>query len=480
MPPPALANLLWLGREHVLCQKASLGTRLLSCLGRPVWRKLILGKREKDEQQKGITGNCILLAQARPEEMATALPPTTEQLQASFVVLFARSLEEVSKAQMLVVNRQEFVELVRTRRRVCPVYADVPLDEERARQLPQHGVPEQLLACAQQLPETEKVCITSAGPASRPVDLPCDAHGAAKPGAEPEDDAKEWEELGEGALDAAKPTAAEQEQQAFDTNTAEDIIAVDHSNEPGLLETFAAFQTKLIAVNEAAERVLALQQRQAERAEAAESNEGAPAEASSVLAAGATATAMEECRAQILQTQELAKKLTRPELKRMADTLAQNAEACVSTSGAPLSMLSPETWAKCFIEFFYGDALPNMAQRGAKGTGTVYVKMEELFPWLQDREELQYDLRSDTTPYKARERSRFDTPEITAIFGTVLRHLLILCGVGAVFRRQGYEADLNMIAKASAADWLHAILCSRAGETGRNVAQAKRIANLDR
>ena len=45
MPPPALANLMWLGREHPLCQNASVGTRMLSCLGRAVWRKLILGTR---------------------------------------------------------------------------------------------------------------------------------------------------------------------------------------------------------------------------------------------------------------------------------------------------------------------------------------------------------------------------------------------------------------------------------------------------
>ena len=105
MPPPALANLFWLGREHVLCQTASLGARMLSCLGRPVWRKLILGKGDKDEQEKGIGGNCILLAQARPEELATSLPPTTQQVQDTFVVLFARSIDEVAKAQMLVVNK---------------------------------------------------------------------------------------------------------------------------------------------------------------------------------------------------------------------------------------------------------------------------------------------------------------------------------------------------------------------------------------
>ena len=75
MPSPALANFFWLGRDHILCQRASIGTRMLSCLGRPVWRKLILGKCDKYEQETGIGGNSILLAQARPEDLAAALPP---------------------------------------------------------------------------------------------------------------------------------------------------------------------------------------------------------------------------------------------------------------------------------------------------------------------------------------------------------------------------------------------------------------------
>ena len=286
MPPPALANLLWLGREHVLCQKASLGTRMLSCLGRPVWRKLILGKGDKDEQEKGIGGNSILLAQARPEELATSLPPTTEQMQNTFVVLFCRSIEEVSRAQMLVVNRQDYISLVQTRQRVCPVYAEIRLDEERMQQWSENDVPKELLACAQRLPETEKVCIATVGPASRPIHLDCNAHGAAKPDAEENADDEDWEQLAEEKLEAAKPTDAEQERQAFDTNTAEDVIAVDHSAEPGLQETFAAFQTRLTAMQEAGSRVIAMQQRQAE---AAESSADTPGDASSVMAAGAIA-----------------------------------------------------------------------------------------------------------------------------------------------------------------------------------------------
>ena len=89
------------------------------------------------------------------------------------------------------------------------------------------------------------MCIASVGPASRPVDVACDSHGAAKPNAEEGDDVEDWEDLDDGSLEATNLTDAEQERQTFDANTAEVVIAVDHSNEPGLHETFAAFQTKL-------------------------------------------------------------------------------------------------------------------------------------------------------------------------------------------------------------------------------------------
>ena len=80
--------------------------------------------------------------------------------------------------------------------------------------------------------------------------------------------------------------------------------------------------------------------------------------------------------------------------------------------------------------------------------------------WLQDREELEYQLPSDATPYKAKATSRFDTPEFTAIFGSALRFSRILRGVAVVFSRQGYEADLKQIAQAKASDCVEA-LCNR-------------------
>ena len=198
---------------------------MLNCRGRPVWRKLFLGKSDKDEQEKGIGGNYILFAQARPEELATSLPPATKQLQETFVVLFARNIDDVRNAHMFVVDLQDYEALVQTWRRVCPIYAEIPLEEERTLQLPGNVVPEHLLACAQHIAKTEKVCIASVGPAPRPIDLACDAHGAANPDAEHDADYEDSEQLGDGNLEAAKTTDAARKHQAFDTNTAEEVFA---------------------------------------------------------------------------------------------------------------------------------------------------------------------------------------------------------------------------------------------------------------
>ena len=89
--------------------------------------------------------------------------------------------------------------------------------------------------------------------------MACEAHGAAKPVEKDDADDADWEELDTTTADAGSLTQAEHERMKFETNTAEDVIAVDHSNDPGLLETFTAFQTKLQAVNAAATRVMAAQ-----------------------------------------------------------------------------------------------------------------------------------------------------------------------------------------------------------------------------
>ena len=131
-------------------------------------------------------------------------------------------------------------------------------------------------------------------------------------------------------------------------------------------------------------------------------------------------------------------------------------------------ILLEQSALKCCAE-----TLENLAATLQKATGTVYVPMEELFMWLQDREELEYSLPSDSAPYKARATSRCVT-EFTAIFGCVLRHMLILRSVGAVFSRKGYETDLKQIAKANTEDCIEA-LCGNSRKPGRHAAKRSSV-----
>ena len=83
------------------------------------------------------------------------------------------------------------------------------------------------------------------GPASRTVDVACDDHDASKPVVGQASDDAEWENADSATGGPCSCTDAERQRMEVETNTAEDVIAVDHSNGPGLLETFTAFQVKL-------------------------------------------------------------------------------------------------------------------------------------------------------------------------------------------------------------------------------------------
>ena len=89
MPCFALSNGMWLGRQHPLLQNASLGLRLLLGLGRPCFRKLVLGAGRNDERQSGTTANHILVSQGGPS-IEQVLPPSSRQLSDSFVAVFGQ------------------------------------------------------------------------------------------------------------------------------------------------------------------------------------------------------------------------------------------------------------------------------------------------------------------------------------------------------------------------------------------------------
>ena len=81
------------------------------------------------------------------------------------------------------------------------------------------------------------------------------------------------------------------------------------------------------------------------------------------------------------------------------------------------------------------------------------------------REELEYQLDSDSTPYCAMSKSRFDTPEHTIIFGDTLRRLLLFRGTRMALKRKGFQKDVKLIANSTSEQCMAALQAS-AGQPG--------------
>ena len=172
MPGPSLANLNWLGRLPPLFQDLNLGTKMLLGRGRACYRKLVLGRGDPVDLQRGLTGNTILLSQGRPSvssaQGGACLPPTSEELAESFVVAFSRGHEaDVAKAQILTVERHKYIACAKYRQEVCPAFQEVRLDLAACAALPSSGVPQQLQDCAVPMDYAEDFEPTRPGPASR-------------------------------------------------------------------------------------------------------------------------------------------------------------------------------------------------------------------------------------------------------------------------------------------------------------------------
>jgi len=82
---------------------------------------------------------------------------------------------------------------------------------------------------------------------------------------------------------------------------------------------------------------------------------------------------------------------------------------------------------------------------------------EQVAKRLIDIEEHEYTLETDDTPYVAACQSRFDTPEIIAVLGDVVRRMKMLKGTRAAIGRKGFDADLNILAEATSQDFMEAL-----------------------
>ena len=128
-------------------------------------RQLFLGKGAGEEVHKGMTGNTMLIAQPSPsyEQVLPNMSAVSEGL----VVLFCKSVDDVSKAQMLVVNREEYREMVLYRRQVRPTFAHTTIDEAAIDKLPDAAVPDHIKESAQAMPEAADVRTVLQGPSNR-------------------------------------------------------------------------------------------------------------------------------------------------------------------------------------------------------------------------------------------------------------------------------------------------------------------------
>ena len=125
-------------------------------------RQLFLGRGADDEVHKGMSGNTMLISQPSPSY--DQVMPNLASLSHRLVVLFCRSVDDVSKAQMLFVNREQYRFMVSHRQKVCPTFAQVSVDETAINQLPDNAVPEVLMQSAQAMPEFAHIHTAMHGP----------------------------------------------------------------------------------------------------------------------------------------------------------------------------------------------------------------------------------------------------------------------------------------------------------------------------
>jgi hypothetical protein len=458
MPEFALANDLWLGRERPALQSASLGLRMLLGLGRACFRKLLLGMGQRDTLQSGFTGNHILISQASAT-LAEALPPSSTHLRDNFVVIFGSDADDLRKCQLLTVQREAYKALAAERARVNAIFAEVPVDQAAVNALPLNGVPQQLLECAVQMPEVDRYSATRSGPGTirDPLDAACPEDDASDELSESDEDERIATRAGEVApasavqpstpageaapASAAQPSVASQNVEHL--NHFETPIGMDPTAVPTFVQHVTAFKHTLEHVRE----VVASSGRIVSGASV--SSAAQPASL-----ATAKAAAEEQCFRAVVDLREAARQLNTHNWERnlaFLDKAAESDKALFVPSQKPLSMFDPTTWSKCFSEWWFGDGLPNDSQRPRK------ITFEQLFATLLHREELEYQLDEDPAPYRARHKSRFDTPEHVCVFGDTLRRLALFKGTRAAVRRQGFQRDVQLIANATAAHCLEAL-----------------------
>ena len=463
MPPLALADCMFLGRHHPLFRNATLATRMLASSARLIARQLFLGRGADDEVHKGTTGNTMLISQPGPSYEQVL--PNTAALQEGLVVLFCKSTDDVSKAQILIVNREEYRAMVQHRKEVCPVFATTVIDTAAIDNLPENAVPDILIQGATHMPEVEKVKTTMHGPASRMhmfsrqepdadkgIDVESDSCGEENTSAETPEQNDTTPADPDSAGGVSQTCGTTPDAPGSDKHCApealnehETIVAVDEESLPQTSKLFEALKTNL--------ETLTAEGAKYAQAHMKEQSGGEVAEAS------AQKTAIKELLSSTIAVnlQDIARQMSknkaaRAEWERLVAAQEDTEPTALAVpTGRPLSIFDSTALPAAYTEFLFGDCVPFLKRE-------TPVSCQQIFDALPRREELEYSLPEDAEPYQASSRSRFDSPEFYAVFATFLRTLKLFQSVRGAVDRPGFYQDIKAIASSTSNEFVQAAL----------------------
>ena len=226
---------------------------------------------------------------------------------------------------------------------------------------------------------------------------------------------------------------------------AENLIGLDEAAENDPLQQYVVMQNQVRRLQEDQSRI----ERREAKARKTQGDQG-------VVAEMQVTAAREACHGHALELREVCRRLSdrheravEAELQLLEGTRESDSRVLCIQSGALLSMFAPESWRLCFTEFFFGDCLPFDKSR------PVRLPPQTLMECLLRREELEYALEDDEEVYVAVAGSRWDNPEVTAMFAdTICRQKLLMATKMNFLSHASFRLDLQAIACAKPEDFL--------------------------
>ena len=226
---------------------------------------------QPEDQEKGFVGNTILLTQPRPEEIMQKLPPVDAEVSKYLSVCFnnqSMTTAYVGKHRSSEIDPEEYIRCSELRKKVCPVFAEVQLDEQEFRtQWPDRAVPTAILQGAQAMDTLHTFNPTLDGPASMKAatcNLPSSEND---PQVIDDDD-------GVAATEHGGVAATEHESTSHLDLPAEFLIGMHEENAHDPVDLMIVFQKNLELAQEAGKRIYKLER---QRVQAARTEEAADA-----------------------------------------------------------------------------------------------------------------------------------------------------------------------------------------------------------